>query len=50
MCLCVKWAKTERKKASQADPELRAKLVSGGWKQFFGRLDANGDGMIDFDE
>ena len=36
-------SKTEMKKVIQKDPGLRAKLVSGSWKDFFAVLDTDGD-------
>ena len=35
-------SKTEMKKVIQKDPGLRAKLVSGSWKDFFAALDKDG--------
>merc|ERR1712166_999224 len=43
-------SKTEMKKVIQKDPGLRAKLVSGSWKDFFAVLDKDGDGTVDPDE
>ena len=34
----------------QKDPAVRARLVCGKWKDFFGELDTDGDGTIDEDE
>merc|ERR1712166_1661817 len=43
-------SKTEMKKILQKDAGLRAKLVSGSWKEFFAVLDKDGDGTVDLAE
>ena len=43
-------SKGEMKKVIQKDPDVRKRLVSGGWKDFFAELDIDGDGSIECEE